>query len=72
MNAEQMDHIIARKSAKIYLSITLIAAVLFIVAANWLGDYSLTAKIGGVVWIGLLTIIVSMPVVTANLKKRVN
>jgi hypothetical protein len=46
------------------------AVLLFLLAASLFGDYPLVAKIGGTVWVGLLSWIVSMPVVTARVKKQ--
>lgn len=61
---------IARRSALIYIPITLGAVALFLLAASLMGGYPLVARIGGAVWIGLLMTIVTMPVVTAEVKKR--
>jgi hypothetical protein len=54
---------VARRSALIYLPISLGAALLFFLAANLVGGYPPVAKIGGMVWVGLLSLIVSMPFV---------
>ncbi len=70
MKQETMDSEIARRSALIYLPITLGAVVLFLLATALIGGYPLVAQIGGAVWIGLLMTIVLMPVVTAEVKKR--
>lgn len=70
MKHETMDREIARRSALIYVPITLGAIILFLLAATVIGGYPLVAQIGGAVWIGLLMMIVSMPVVTGEVKKR--
>ncbi len=70
MEHEQVEKEVARKSALIYLPIAIGAALLFLVAASLFGDYPLVAKIGGMVWVGLLSLIVSMPIVTARVKKQ--
>ncbi|MBI3243180.1 MAG: hypothetical protein HYZ49_12890 [Chloroflexi bacterium] len=70
MEHEQVEKEVARRSALIYLPISLGAALLFLLAASLLGDYSLVAKFGGAVWVGLLSLIVSMPIVTARVKKQ--
>ena len=70
MEQEQFDKEVARRSALIYLPISLGTALLFLLAASVQGEYPLVAKIGGVVWISLLSLIVSMPVVTARVKKH--
>jgi hypothetical protein len=67
MEHEQFQKAIARKSALIYLPISVGAAMLFLLAAS---EYPTVAKIGGVVWVALLTLIVSMPIVTARVKKQ--
>lgn len=70
METEKLDKEIARKSAFVYLTITAAAALIFFVAANLAGSFTFVAKIGGVVWVGFLTLIVSMPLVTSRNKKR--
>ena len=69
MEHEQVEKDIARKSAFIYLPIALGAALLFWLAAS-LGDYPLVARIGGTVWVWLLSMIVTMPIVTARVKRQ--
>jgi hypothetical protein len=67
---EQLERDLVRKSALIYLPISLGAALLFLLAANLSGGYPPVAKIGGMVWVGLLCLIVSMPVVTSRVKRQ--
>ncbi len=62
---------IARGSASIYIPITMAAVGLFLLATILTGGYPLVAQIGGAVWVGLLMTIVTMPVVTAEVKKRI-
>jgi hypothetical protein len=69
MEHEQVEKEVARKSALIYLPIAIGVALLFLLAASVLGDYPSVAKIGGAVWVGLLSLIVSMPIVTSRVKK---
>ncbi|HEU5102262.1 MAG TPA: hypothetical protein VFU22_24735 [Roseiflexaceae bacterium] len=45
-------------------------ALLFLLAAT-LGGYPVVARIGGMVWMWLLSLIVTMPIVTAQVKQRV-
>jgi membrane protein CcdC involved in cytochrome C biogenesis len=61
---------VMRRSASIYLSIAVGMAILFFVAAYFAGDYPTVAKIGGMLWVGLLSLIISMPIVTARVKKK--
>ncbi len=70
MNDEQLERGVARRSALIYLPIATGAALLFLLAASLLGDYPPVARIGGTVWVGLLSLIVSMPLVIDRVKRR--
>jgi hypothetical protein len=72
MEHEQIEKDVARRSMMIYLPISLGSALLFLLAASILGNYPPVAKIGGAVWVGLLSLIVSMPVVTSRVKKQLN
>jgi len=71
MEHDDMERDIARRSALIYLPIATGAGLLFLLAASVFGNYPLVAKIGGTVWVGLLSLIVSMPLVTARVKKQI-
>ncbi len=57
------------RSALIYLPISLAAAGLFFVITV-IADYSWVARIGGAVWILLLSLIISMPLVTSRVKRK--
>ena len=70
MEHEQVEKEVARKSALIYLPISIGAALLFLLAASLFGNYPLVAKTGGTVWVGLLSLIVSMPIVTSRVKRQ--
>ena len=70
MDHEQMEKEVARSSAMIYLPISLGIALLFFLAATVVGGYPPVAKIGGMVWVGLLSLIVSMPIVISRIKRR--
>ena len=70
MDTETLDKEIARKSALVYLAITAAAALVFLIASNLIGNYTIVARIGGAVWVSLLTLIVSMPLVTSRYKKK--
>ena len=70
MEHQPVEKEVAQKSAMIYLPIALGAALLFLIAASVTGQYPLVARIGGMVWVGLLSLIVSMPVVISRVKKR--
>ncbi|HLF37771.1 MAG TPA: hypothetical protein VI520_07545 [Anaerolineales bacterium] len=70
MERESVEREIARRSALIYLPISLGAALLFVLAASSAGEYPTVARVGGAIWVGLLSLIVSMPLVTARVKTR--
>ena len=70
MDHEQMEKEVARSSAMIYLPISLGIALLFFLAATVVGGYTPVAKTGGMVWVGLLSLIVSMPIVISRIKRR--
>ncbi len=69
MEHEPVETTIARQSALIYLPISVGAALLFLLAAT-LGGYPLVARIGGSIWVAILSLIVSMPIVIGRVKKR--
>ena len=71
MEHEQVNSQVARRSAAIYLPISIGAAALFFALASVVGDYSAVARTGGAVWVGLLSLIVTMPVVISRVKQRV-
>jgi hypothetical protein len=72
MEHEQIEKEVARRSALIYLPISFGAALLFLLAASVTSNYPPVARIGGAVWVGLLSLIVSMPIVTSRVKKRLS
>lgn len=71
MEHQPVERQVARWSALLYLPISLGAALLFLLAASW-GDYPTVARFGGAVWVGLLSLIVSMPLATVWTKRRVS
>jgi len=71
MEGNSVESEITRRSLSIYLPISITAALLFLIAASVTGDYPTVARVGGAVWVGMLSLIVSMPLVTARLKKRI-
>ena len=72
MEHEQVEKEVAQKSALIYIPISLGAALLFLLATAFSGDYPIMTRVGGMVWIGLLTLIVSMPIVISRVKKQLH
>lgn len=69
---EGQEREVARRSALVYLPISLGAAGLFLVAASLVGGFTPVARIGGTVWVWLLSSIVSMPVVTSRVKRNLS
>lgn len=70
MEHERVDQEVARRSALLYLPVAIGAALIFLLAAS-LGDYPTVARMGGAAWVGLLSLIVAMPLVTSRVKKAV-
>jgi hypothetical protein len=70
MEHEQVEKQVAQKSALIYIPISLGAALLFLLVSTFTGNYPVVARLGGTVWVGLLSLIVSMPIVISRIKKR--
>ena len=70
MEHEQIDQAVARWSAAIYLPISIGVALAFWLAASLVGGYPLVARLGGALWVGILSLIVSMPIVTSRVKRR--
>lgn len=68
MEHEQVEKNVAQKSMLIYLPISIGAAFLFFLSATITGSYPLVTRIGGTVWVGLLSLIVSMPIVISRVK----
>ncbi len=69
MEHEQVEKTVAQKSALIYIPMSLGAALLFLLVSTFTGDYPLVARVGGTVWVALLSLIVSMPIVISKMKK---
>lgn len=64
------DRKIAVTSAAIYGAISIAAAAAFFVAASVAGEYTAVARIGGALWVLVLSFIVTMPPVISAVKKR--
>ena len=71
MEHEQIEKAVAQKSVWIYLPLSLGSALLFLLTASITGNYPLVARLGGALWVGLLSLIVSMPIVISRVKKQV-
>ena len=60
----------ARISTTIYTGVALAAALAFLAATTFRGDYTWVARLGGAGWVFLLSMIILMPTVTPWVKKR--
>lgn len=69
MEHEQIEKAVAQKSAMIYIPLSAGVAILFLLASMLTGNYPWVARIGGSVWVGLLSLIVSMPLVISRIRK---
>ncbi len=70
MENGQVENMVARTSAMIYLPISIGMAFVFLLLSTFTGSYPLVARLGGTVWVGLLSLIVSMPLVISAVKKQ--
>ena len=66
-----MERRLLRVSALWYTGISLAVVGLFLILVRVVGGYPPAAIYGGAVWSFLLSMIVTMPVVTASVKRRV-
>ncbi len=66
---EQAQQKALRLSALVYTTISLVSALAFLMTATTL-NYPITAQFGGAVWVFLLSMIVSMPLVTSHFKRQ--
>ena len=69
MENEKVDQVVALRSARLYVPLSLGAGMLFYLAATLTGDHTLVARMGGAGWVALLSLIVSMPIVTSRVKR---
>lgn len=69
-HSEYIQRQVARRSAITYTAISLTVALLFFIAATLKGGYPNVARFGGAAWVFLLTMIVTMPLMTAWFKRR--
>jgi len=67
---DQLERKVAIRSAVTYTSVSLVAALVFFIAATLKGGYPDVARFGGMVWVFMLSMIVTMPVVTSRFKQR--
>ena len=65
-----IDKRVVRVSALWYTGISLAVVALFLILVKLVGGYPPAAVYGGAVWSFLLSMIVTMPIVTAFFKRR--
>lgn len=65
---EQPERGSARHSALVYTGISLLIALVFLGAATVVGGYNAVARFGGAAWVFMLSMIVTMPLVTARFR----
>lgn len=62
----------ARQSMLIYNGVSLAMALLFLAATFLMGrSYTAVARVGGMIWVFILSMIISMPIVIPLIKKKV-
>lgn len=65
-----MSPSVRRRSALVYTALSVLAALLFQALARWTGDVPPLATWGGTLWVFILSMIVSMPLVTGWTRRR--
>ncbi|MCW5882228.1 MAG: hypothetical protein KIS91_14965 [Anaerolineae bacterium] len=69
-NGGTFDRQLARRSGVTYTAISVLLALAFLGLATVNGDYTDVARFGGALWVFMLSMIVTMPLVTSWCKKR--
>ena len=69
MRIEEQD--VGRVSVAIYSGLAALGAGAFLLVTVLTGDYSWVSRIGGAIWIFLLSMIILMPTVTPMVRSRV-
>ena len=65
-----LDRKIAATSVLIYSIVSATASLLFFVAASLSSKYNEVVRIGGAAWVLLLALIITMPLATSIVKKK--
>lgn len=66
----ELDRKIGITSAVIYSTLSISASLFFLIVSTLAGKYNEVARFGGAFWVLLLSFIVTMPLVTSAVKKR--
>ncbi|MDI6814095.1 MAG: hypothetical protein QMC95_18285 [Desulfitobacteriaceae bacterium] len=62
----------ARQASVVYTTVSLAITLLFLVITLFDGNtYTAVARIGGMIWVFILSMIVSMPIVIPVVKKKI-
>ena len=69
MRIEEQD--VGRVSVAIYSGLAALGAGAFLLVTVLTGDYSWVSRIGGAIWIFLLSMIILMPTITPMVRSRV-
>ena len=67
---ETLDRQLAGRAALTYTTISMLIALAFLTLATLKGDYTDIARFGGALWVFMLSLIVTMPLVTSRYKQR--
>jgi len=62
---------VGRVSVAIYSGLAALGAAAFLLVTVLTGDYSWVSRIGGAIWIFLLSMIILMPTITPMVRSRV-
>lgn len=62
----------SRQSVLIYTGVSLVMSLLFLAATFLTGkNYTAVSRVGGMVWVFVLSMIISMPIVIPMIRKKV-
>ena len=67
---ETLDRQLASRAALTYITISALVALAFLALATVKGNNTDVARFGGALWVFMLSLIVTMPLVTAWYKQR--
>lgn len=68
--SETLDRRLPPRSSVLYTTLSALIALAFLGLATVKGDYPDVARFGGALWVFMLSMIVTMPLVTSWCKKR--
>ncbi|KLU60862.1 hypothetical protein CEB3_c28350 [Peptococcaceae bacterium CEB3] len=72
MNMNALEKKAARKASVTYTTVSLVVVLVFLAITLFDGNtYTAVARIGGMIWVFVLSMIVSMPIVIPSVKKKI-